>query len=942
MGPTLGPVNRPLAMLDRVPRVPAAAAQATPRRARTQGALPNTATLLTLASRICACAAQAESLVQALDGVTQLLHEGLAGRAVTLRTVHAADAATAGDATGSPGEGATRLAVVHAGAWLAAIDVEAGGQGPELTALLDITRSALEQAAARTAVMTGTSLELARCIDEGLFISDPLRSNFQFLADSAYETWGVAREPAALRPEALLAHVVEADRGIFADSMTRERQGLASDITFRIDHPRKGRRWLHLRTRPLPGGAHGPRLHGMVSDVTAERQHAVELEGARDAAEAASRAKSQFMANMSHEIRTPMNGILGMTELLLGTALSEQQRRFAQAVYGSGESLLEIINDILDFSKIEAGKLELAVADFMPRAIVEDTLELLAPRAHAKGLEISFREEPGLFAVARGDALRLRQVLTNLVANAIKFTEYGEIVVDLRRAPPRGADVALALEFRVRDTGIGIHADALPLLFRSFTQGNAGTSKRYGGTGLGLAIVRQLVELMGGHLEVSSAPGLGSEFSFVLPFAKPLNPHEPSEPDSLHMAALRVLVVDDNETNRCVLENMLGAWGMKVSLAEDGQQALEILQGGTATDPRFDLALVDLHMPRLDGMGLARALKDAGSHPEMKMILLSSTSAPDDALAAQQVGFASFVAKPVRRAELRQAIQGAALPRRALAQPAPALNLDVLVVEDNGVNQEVIGQMLRSLGCRARVASGALEGLRALCDKRFDLVLMDIQMPGMDGVEALSWFRRGSGSRFNFVTPANTPVIAVTANALSGDEARFLSLGFDDYLSKPFRRSQLQAVMMNCIDPSSQPAELPAAGAAAEPAAAPAAADSVLDADALQRLRELDPTGANKLLARVLTAFQTSTDRLLPQMQTASVSNDLQGVRHVAHTLKSSSASIGALRLSELCAQLETMIRNDRVDALEPRVQAVAAEVEIVLKALQRLMGNPP
>jgi CheY-like chemotaxis protein len=523
------------------------------------------------------------------------------------------------------------------------------------------------------------------------------------------------------------------------------------------------------------------------------------------------------------------------------------------------------------------------------------------------------------------------------VANTIKFTEHGEVVVDLWRAPLRGSDAALALEFRVRDTGIGIHGDALPLLFRSFTQGNAGTSKRFGGTGLGLAIVRQLVELMGGHIEVSSAPGLGSEFSFSLPFAAPLNPAALAEPDSLHMAALRVLVVDDNATNRCVLENMLGAWGMKVTLAEDGEQALDILQGRTRLDPRFDLALVDLRMPRLDGMGLARALREAGSHPAMKMILLSSAAPPDDAVAAQQVGFVSFVAKPVRRAELRQAIQGVALPRRAEARPVPALNLDVLVVEDNGVNQEVIGQMLQSLGCRARVASGAMEGLRALCDKRFDLVLMDIQMPGMDGVEALSWFRRGPGSRFSFVNPATTPVIAVTANALSGDEARFLTVGFDDYLSKPFRRSQLLAVMMNRIDPKA--ATIPPA--TVEPAPA-APAGAVLDADALQRLRELDPTGANKLLARVLSAFQTSTGRLLPQMMDACAGNDLPGIRHVAHTLKSSSASIGALNLSELCAQLETMIRNDKVDTLQARVDGIAAEVEIVLKALQRLMGPPP
>ena len=652
--------------------------------------------------------------------------------------------------------------------------------------------------------------EFAEAIDDSLFVSNPQRSQFDFIAGSAFETWGMTRDQFAARPNVFLDHVVEEDRGLLVERQRREQACEPADITFRIQHPTKGLRWLRSRTRTRAVSGAAPRVYGLVCDVTVERQRESELERARDAAEAASRTKSQFMANMSHEIRTPMNGILGMTELLLGTALTDQQRRFAQAVYGSGESLLEIINDILDFSKIEAGKLELASADFVLRTVAEDTLELLKPRAHAKGLELSLREEPGLPTVVCGDALRLRQVLTNLVANAIKFTEHGEVVVDLRRGPTLDVSGALHVEIRVSDSGIGIDRDALVSLFSPFTQGHAGMSKRYGGTGLGLAISRQLAERMGGSIEAKSTPGVGSDFLIKLPF----------EPASGHSGT-----------------------------AEPGESSI-------------------------------------------------------------------------------------------------GLNRDVLVVEDNLVNQQVIGQMLQNLGCRAQLAAGAMEGLRALCEKRFDLVLMDIQMPGMDGTDALRWFRRGGGGRFDFVTPIDTPVVAVTANALAGDEVRLRGLGFDDYLSKPFRRTELLAMLTRHLIPgapvSSADTSPAGASAAAKPALQPTATrvGDVLDAAALARLRELDPKGDNKLLQRVLTAFQTSIGRLVPQVQEAARTQDLAGVRHVAHTLKSSSASIGAVRLAQMCAELEAMIRLDKVEALDSRVKAMCDEVEIVLKALKNLLDD--
>jgi CheY-like chemotaxis protein len=350
------------------------------------------------------------------------------------------------------------------------------------------------------------------------------------------------------------------------------------------------------------------------------------------------------------------------------------------------------------------------------------------------------------------------------------------------------------------------------------------------------------------------------------------------------------------------------------------------------------MALVDMQMPRLDGIGFARALREAGIQPGMKLVLLSSVSSPDDVRSAHDAGFDRFVAKPIRKAELRQALLGVTSARVEGAGSLARLNRHVLVVEDNRVNQEVIGQMLRRLGCEVRVASSATEGLRALCEQSFDLVLMDIQMPGMDGIEALHWFRRGGNGRYAFVTPSSTPVVAVTANALGGDEQRFLDLGFDDYLSKPFRQSQLLAMLNRKLTLSAPMPldEAPEPGMARP--AVPAPISAVLDAQALARLRELDPRGENRLLERVLKAFETSVARLLPQLQDSRRLGDRTGIRHVAHTLKSSSASIGAIKLSQQCAEIEAMIRLDKVEDLDARVDAMCAEVEIVLQALRSLM----
>jgi PAS domain S-box-containing protein len=579
-------------------------------------------------------------------------------------------------------------------------------------------------------------------------------------------------------------------RSEVAGSYSREKRYLRKDGT---------RIWANLTINVIDDAAGNPAyVVSVIDDIEGRKRAEEDLRAAKLAAESANRAKSEFVANMSHEIRTPMNGVLGMTELLLDSPLDGVQRRFAQNIRNSAEALLNIINDILDFSKIEAGKMELDSVDFDPRALVEEVAELLAGRAHAKGLELACRIDDGVPARLIGDASRLRQVLVNLVGNAVKFTERGEVVIGLQTVGAKQQDGKIALRFAVTDTGIGIPADVRAKLFSAFTQADGSMARKYGGTGLGLAISRQLIELMGGQIDIDSVLGKGSCFWFTAPLAIVAQyDAEPTQVDNL--GGRRVLIVEDNATNAEIFLHFAHAWRMSADCVDSAERARAACAHAHAAGRPYDLVLIDWKLPGETGIALAQSLRAQPHAHSLPLVLLTSMTANNVAEAARTGGFCAYLSKPVRRDDLFRCFSrllGVATPTGAAPQAPTGAASDfqavVLLVEDNVVNQEMCSAMLRGLGCDVDVAVNGIEALRRSADRKYDLILMDCQMPEMDGFEATRELRRREREDGG---PRRLPIIALTANAMEGDRDGCFAAGMDDYLSKPFRKKQLADVL---------------------------------------------------------------------------------------------------------------------------------------------------
>ena len=707
-----------------------------------------------------------------------------------------------------------------------------------------------------------------------------------------------------------------------------------------LDECRSPRRWTKNEESSVMT------IADSVGGVLARAQAAEELtrknralDEALTAAQAATEAKSQFLANMSHEIRTPMNAVIGMTGLLLDTELSAEQREFAETIRSSGEALLTIINDILDFSKIESGQLALERQPFDLRDSIEDSLDLLAGKASEKGLELAYLIEQDTPGVLVGDVTRVRQILVNLLSNAVRFTESGEVVVTVSAHPV--SDNTHEFHSAVRDTGIGIPADRMSRLFRSFSQIDASTTRQYGGTGLGLAISKRLAEMMDGQIWAESTEGNGSTFHFTVQAGvMPSQPRVYLRGAQPQLTGRRVLVVDDNATNRRILSLQVQAWGMAPRAAASGAEALEWLRQG---DP-FDVAILDMQMPAMDGLDVAaeiRAWRDVRSLP---IILLTSVGFREEnvRVRAAELGLVAYLHKPIKPAQLHDVLvalwrqEDRSAPQRMTARPerpqldarlAERLPLRILVAEDNTVNQRLALRILNKMGYHADVVANGLEVLAALRRQRYDVIFMDMQMPEMDGIDATRQIVT------HWPADRRPVIIAMTAAAMQGDRDLCLAAGMDDYISKPVHFHEIQAALERAGQSSSRSQKESTTHGLGGAAAA-------LDPRAIEELLSLQEDGLPDVLQEMTETFLRNTPARLTALAEAAAHGDLKNLEWIAHSLRGACGIFGAQRMVRLCQQLEDVSRTDDPESPADLIAELTAEYEHVQAELARLCGR--